>query len=140
MSVVGTQPTLSAAPQNVCFQGYSGRFLMQANMSATSAPSRAQKAYLCRMGCLRLTVQMQQSDDIDDGKMDGFVAVAATAREACKNTMDPNCGGELNPEFEIAGLGPQRVMAYHVESDIPNYWAYAREFVLQNRMFEPVAS
>jgi phospholipase C len=78
--------------------------------------------------------------DIDEGKMDGFVAVAATAREACKNTMDPNCGEELNPEFEIAGLGPQRVMAYHVESDIPNYWAYAREFVLQNRMFEPVAS
>ena len=30
--------------------------------------------------------------DIDEGKMDGFVAVAATAREGCKNTMDPNCG------------------------------------------------
>ena len=72
--------------------------------------------------------------------MDGFVGVAATAREACKNTMDPNSGGELNAEFEIAGLGPLRVMAYHVESDIPNYWAYAREFVLQNLMFEPVAS
>jgi phospholipase C len=78
--------------------------------------------------------------DIDDGKMDGFVAVAATAREACKNTTDPNCGEELNPEFEIAGLGPQRVMAYHVESDIPNYWTYARDFVLQDHMFEPVAS
>jgi Phosphoesterase family len=50
--------------------------------------------------------------DIDDGKMDGFVAVAATAREACKNTTDPNCGEELNPEFEIAGLGPQRVMLF----------------------------
>jgi phospholipase C len=78
--------------------------------------------------------------DINDGKMDGFVAVAATARKACRNTTDPNCGEELNPNFEIGGLGPERVMVYHVESDIPNYWAYAREFVLQDHMFEPVAS
>jgi len=27
-----------------------------------------------------------------------------------------------------------------VESDIPNYWTYARDFVLQDHMFEPVAS
>jgi phospholipase C len=72
---------------------------------------------------------------IDDGKMDGFVAVATTAvrRKRCGNTTDPNCG-------EDSGLGPERVMGYHVESDIPNYWAYAREFVLQDHMFEPVAS
>jgi phospholipase C len=72
---------------------------------------------------------------IDGGKMDGFVAVAATAvrRTGCGNTDDPNCG-------EDSGLGPERVMAYHVESDIPNYWAYARAFVLQDHMFEPVAS
>jgi phospholipase C len=72
---------------------------------------------------------------IDDGKMDGFVAVATTAvrRKGCGNTDDPNCG-------EDGGLGPERVMGYHVESDIPNYWAYAREFVLQDHMFEPVAS
>ena len=72
---------------------------------------------------------------IDDGKMDGFVAVATTAvrRKGCGNTTDPNCG-------EDGGLRPERVMAYHVESDIPNYWAYAREFVLQDHMFEPVAS
>jgi hypothetical protein len=138
---------------------------MHANLSATSTPSRAQKAYLSRMGvptpclpapglktCFRPYVDPSDRNggaphsadaakrDIDEGKMDGFIAVAATAREAWKNTMDPNCGEELNPEFEIAGLGPQRVMAYHVESDIPNYWAYAREFVLQNHMFEPVAS
>ncbi len=72
---------------------------------------------------------------IDDGKMDGFVAVAASAvrRKGCGNSDDPNCG-------EDSGLGPERVMAYHVKSDIPNYWAYAREFVLQDHMFEPVAS
>jgi phospholipase C len=72
---------------------------------------------------------------IDGGKMDGFVAVAATAalHKGCSDTTDPNCG-------ESGGLGPGRVMAYHVESDIPNYWAYAKAFVLQDHMFEPVAS
>ena len=31
-------------------------------------------------------------------------------------------------------------MGYHVQSDIPNYWAYAKTFTLQDHMFEPVAS
>jgi phospholipase C len=31
-------------------------------------------------------------------------------------------------------------MGYHTQSDIPNYWAYARDFVLQDHMFEPNAS
>lgn len=71
---------------------------------------------------------------IDGGKMDGFVAVAAAAAEKqCRNPTDPNCG-------EGGGKTPSRVMAYHTQSDIPNYWAYAKAFVLQDRMFEPVAS
>jgi phospholipase C len=31
-------------------------------------------------------------------------------------------------------------MGYHDGSDIPNYWTYARDFVLQDHMFEPDAS
>ena len=31
-------------------------------------------------------------------------------------------------------------MGYHNGQDIPNYWAYAQHFVLQDHMFEPVAS
>ena len=31
-------------------------------------------------------------------------------------------------------------MGYHDAREIPNYWAYARSFVLQDAMFEPVAS
>jgi phospholipase C len=31
-------------------------------------------------------------------------------------------------------------MGYHDGQDIPNYWAYARNFVLQDHMFEPNAS
>ncbi len=71
---------------------------------------------------------------IDGGKMDGFIAVAIQAAKVrCKNPTDPNCG-------EDGGIGPDRVMAYHVQSDIPNYWTYAKDFVLQDHMFEPVAS
>ena len=31
-------------------------------------------------------------------------------------------------------------MGYHTQSDIPNYWSYAKNFVLQDHMFEPVSS
>jgi phospholipase C len=31
-------------------------------------------------------------------------------------------------------------MGYHTQSDIPNYWAYANDFVLQDHMYEPNAS
>jgi phospholipase C len=31
-------------------------------------------------------------------------------------------------------------MGYHDGGDIPNYWAYARAFVLQDHMLEPNAS
>ena len=75
---------------------------------------------------------------IDGGKMDGFVAVAVGAKSPCRNATDPNCnetgGAGAN------GSGANRVMAYHVQSDIPNYWDYAKEYVLQDHMFEPVAS
>ncbi len=73
------------------------------------------------------------ADAIDGGKMDGFVAVAAGKKSPCRNATDPNCN-------EDHGAGPDRVMAYHVESDIPNYWDYAKTYVLQDHMFEPVAS
>ena len=30
-------------------------------------------------------------------------------------------------------------MGYHTAAEIPNYWAYAKNFVLQDHMFEPVS-
>ena len=67
--------------------------------------------------------------DIDGGKMDGFAAQARPGRR-CAGAFDPNCGG----------AGPPDVMGYHDAREIPNYWTYAREFVLQDHMFEPNAS
>ncbi len=65
--------------------------------------------------------------DLDGGTMDGFIR----ARETCTNVLDPkDCLANVKPD----------VMGYHDASEIPNYWAYARHFVLQDHMFEPVAS
>ncbi len=73
------------------------------------------------------------SADIAGGKMDGFIGSAENARRrGCKqNPDDPICSQRAaNPD----------VMGYHDGQDIPNYWAYARNFVLQDHMYEPNAS
>src|SRR5438094_9238062 len=68
--------------------------------------------------------------DIDDGKMDGFIDQAEHAGRSCQVPDNPRCG---------AGTAPD-VMGYHDAREIPNYWPYAREFVLQDHMYEPNAS
>ncbi len=55
--------------------------------------------------------------DVDGGRMDGFVEEAEKVHPV---TTD--------------------VMGWKDARDIPNYWAYARDFVLQDHMFEPNAS
>ena len=68
--------------------------------------------------------------DVNGGKMDGFIAQAESGRKGCLNPTDPACTNSPQPD----------VMGYHTASDIPNYWSYAQDFVLQDHMFEPVAS
>ncbi|MDQ6949674.1 MAG: phospholipase, partial [Actinomycetota bacterium] len=68
--------------------------------------------------------------DINGGKMDGFLAQAVQARRGCLDPNNPACSNSSTPD----------VLGYHTESDIPNYWTYARNFVLQDHMFEPNAS
>jgi phospholipase C len=63
--------------------------------------------------------------------MSGFQEQARKAMaHKCRNPDDPNCG---YPE-------PPDVMGYHDANEIPNYWEYARNFVLQDHMFSPVRS
>jgi len=66
-------------------------------------------------------------EDIDGGKMDGFVAEAEEGfgckqTGGCKKCLSAECGID--------------VMGYHDPRDIPNYWTYAKDFVLQDHMFE----
>jgi phospholipase C len=68
--------------------------------------------------------------DIAGGKMDGF-AVREELAEAqfCKaHPVSP-------PYCPLSGKLPD-VMGYHDQREIPNYWAYARHFVLQDHMFQ----
>jgi phospholipase C len=68
--------------------------------------------------------------DIHGGKMDGFIASFRAAQRACKNPDTPGC---------VAGETPD-VLGWHDAREIPNYWTYAQNFVLQDKMFEPNAS
>ncbi len=69
--------------------------------------------------------------DVNGGKMNGFIRQRDAARRSCTNPDNPACA--------VGGAAPD-VMGYHTGAEIPNYWAYARNFVLDDRMFEPVKS
>jgi len=71
--------------------------------------------------------------DIDGKKMNGFVRQARDALQTCAYPQDPACIIKLQN-------GEPDVMGYHTQSDIPNYWTYAKDFVLQDHMFEPTTS
>jgi phospholipase C len=71
--------------------------------------------------------------DIAGGRMNGFVTSAESGRRLfChRHVNSPACS-----------LSPKKpdVMGYHTAKEIPNYWSYARHFVLQDHMFEPSTS
>ena len=68
--------------------------------------------------------------DIHGGKMDGFVAQAQAGLLGCLDATNPACTNSGVPD----------VLGYHTGSDLPNYWSYAHDYVLQDHMFEPNAS
>jgi phospholipase C len=68
--------------------------------------------------------------DIDGGLMDGFVRQSETVGGR-------GCGGFSGV---CSPLAPSDVMGYHDAREIPNYWAYAENFVLDDHMFQSNAS
>ena len=73
--------------------------------------------------------------DVNGGRMDGFV------RQVRRGLVH---GCLAAPDLPLCSLGRARahpdVMGYHDWHEIPNYWSYARHFVLQDHMFEPATS
>ncbi len=71
--------------------------------------------------------------DVSAGAMSGFVAQAEAGRRMwCTKHIDaPACS-----------LSPKKpdVMGYHDWHELPNYWTYARHFVLEDHMFQADAS
>ena len=74
--------------------------------------------------------------DVNGGKMDGFIRVLPWD--------NPNkCAGDRAKPDCVDHVGPQDqpdVMSYHTRKEIPNYWAYAEHYLLQDRMFGPTDS
>ena len=81
--------------------------------------------------------------DLNNGytqaNVNGFVATQELAADSkgnhcVKHPDNPACSG--NKLGEIL----HDAVSYHTDAEIPNYWAYARNFVLQDHMFESVRS
>jgi phospholipase C len=64
--------------------------------------------------------------DIDNGRMDGFVRQAEAATSCAVAGADPTCSPQ-HPD----------VMAFHDRRELPLYWSYADNYVLQDHLFEP---
>ncbi len=73
--------------------------------------------------------------DLDTGKMDGFVGQAEQGMK-CTST-EPNCSPCTETESSTQCVDS---MGYHDAREIPNYWTYAENFVLQDNMFESTSS
>jgi phospholipase C len=71
--------------------------------------------------------------DVNGGRMDGFI------RQVRRGLVH---GCVVAPDLPLCSLGRAHpdVMGYHDRHEIPNYWSYARHFVLQDHMFEPDTS
>ncbi len=70
--------------------------------------------------------------DVNGGKMNGFITQARRGlKNGCKtHPRAPQCSMKRGPD----------VMGYFDRREIPNYWAYAKRFVLQDHLFEPITS
>jgi phospholipase C len=75
--------------------------------------------------------------------MNGFVEEAEEGRECSTVSTSPKCSPCKLASAGEAPAGSSQcsdVMGYHDARDIPNYWTYAHEFVLQDHMFGSVSS
>jgi phospholipase C len=79
--------------------------------------------------------------DVNGGRMDGFIDTAYSeplgllngARGPAGRARVRTCRRE--PALTICAHPD--LMGYHDQREIPNYWSYARNFALQDHMFEP---
>ena len=78
--------------------------------------------------------------DLDDGitadKMDGFVH----EQDISPNNCNTDNGNLTNCAIAKDGVARHDVVGYHTDEEIPNYWSYAENFVLQDQLYESVRS
>jgi phospholipase C len=73
--------------------------------------------------------------DVNGGQMNGFIDSLPPRPTKCWTTPTlPDCNVQLGPQ------GQPDVMSTQRRAAIPNYWAYADHYTLQDHMFAPVDS
>ncbi len=73
--------------------------------------------------------------DLGGGKMNGFIGEAEKGSK-CSST-EPDCSPCTENESSAKCID---VMGYHDAREIPNYWTYAENFVLQDNLYELTSS
>jgi phospholipase C len=70
---------------------------------------------------------------VNDGKMDGTIAALNAIGNGCDKNVDayPCIHAHPGPQ------GQPDVLGYHTERELANYWAYAKQYTLQDHMFAP---
>jgi len=73
--------------------------------------------------------------DVNSGKMSGFLEQASIGSSdyCAAHQNDPTC-------TQLGSEGRPDVMGYKDEREIPNYWAYARKYVLADHFFSATIS
>jgi phospholipase C len=80
--------------------------------------------------------QVASARDVNGGRMNGFVRTVRRSGSTCVwHPNDRRC-----QQLRLGPHGQPDVMGFHTRAEIPNYWAYADRFVLQDRMFAPADS
>jgi phospholipase C len=74
--------------------------------------------------------------DVNHGKMNGFIRAQETMYSVCRThpTLWKCKQATRGP------TGQPDVMGFHTWKEIPNYWTYAKRYLLQDRMFAPTDS
>ena len=132
-SYFGTYPGANGIPQNICVpidpanpgQGCVAPFHDPNDINA-GGPHNGSNA------------QSDADDGITRAIMDGFVYQQTVG-------FQNSCGGSNARAPVSVRCGPfvpgtnlHDVMGYHTDAELPNYWAYAKNFVLQDQMYEGV--
>jgi phospholipase C len=74
--------------------------------------------------------------DVNGGRMNGFLRALEIKGNSCSPpTPKPTC-----THVELGPHGTPDAMGFHTAHEIPNYWTYAREYVLHDAMFAPTDS
>jgi phospholipase C len=130
-SYFGTFPGANGPPQNICVP-------IDPSNPASGCVAPYYDPHDVNAGGPHQNSDAQE--DLDDGVsralMDGFI----TRQTNGKGTDCSKSAGTSACNSYLQGLSRHDVMGYHTDAEIPNYWEYAKRYVLQDQLYEGVRS